>query len=151
MLARFAFHHVRSLVLARAGRRSDALLDHAFAVHFLQDAFASGHLVMSPASWTAGRDAVRWRHDAFNSDGLPVRRAMSREACTTLDQGALELAGLTPCWTTSGDGYLSTDADTTDRLHAAAALSRAELAFAVALDPERVDAYAVRRSGSGSS
>ena len=70
-LARFSFHHVRSLVLARAGRRTDALLDHAFAAHFLQDVFASGHLVMSPASWADGRDAVRWRHDAFNADGLP--------------------------------------------------------------------------------
>lgn len=142
VLARFAFHHVRSLVLARSGRRADALLDHAFAAHFLQDAFASGHMVMSPASWSAGRDSVRWRHDAFNADGLPVRRAMSHEPCSTLDDGALELAGLTPCWTTSGDGYLSVNADATDRLHAAAALSRAEIAFAMALDPERVLAYA---------
>ncbi len=142
VIARFSFHHLRSLILARSGRRTEALLDHAFAAHFLQDAFASGHLVMSPASWGAGRDAVRWRHDAFNADGLPVQRAMAHEPCATLASGTLELAGLTPCWTTSGDGYLSVNADATDRLHAAAALSRAEIAFALALDPERVLAYA---------
>ena len=142
VFARFTFHHLRSLILARMGRHTEALLDHAFAVHFLQDAFASGHLVMSPASWAEGRDAVRWRHDAFNADGLPVQRAMAHEPCATLESGTLELAGLTPCWTTSGDGYLSVNADATDRLHAAGALSRAEIAFALALDPERVLAYA---------
>ena len=142
VVARFVFHHMRSLVLASTGRRTEALLDHAFAVHFLQDAFASGHLAMSDASWAEGRDAVRWRHDAFNADGLPVMRAMSREPCSTLATGTLEMAGLTPCWTTSGDGYLSINADASDRLHAAAALSRAEIAFAMALDPKRVVAYA---------
>lgn len=142
VFARFTFHHLRSLILARMGRHTEALLDHAFAVHFLQDAFASGHLVMSPASWAEGRDAVRWRHDAFNADGLPVQRAMAHEPCATLESGTLELAGLTPCWTTSGDGYLSVNADATDRLHAAGALARAEIAFAFALDPERVLAYA---------
>lgn len=142
VLGRFTFHHLRSLILARTGHRTEALLDHAFAVHFLQDAFASGHLVMSSASWNEGRDAVRWRHDAFNADGLPVQRAMAHEPCATLENGAFELAGLTPCWTTTGDGYLSLNRDATDRLHAAAALSRAEIAFALALDPERVLAYA---------
>ncbi len=142
VIARFVFHHMRSLVLAATGKRTEALLDHAFAVHFLQDAFASGHLVMSNASWAEGRDAVRWRHDAFNADGLPVTRAMSREPCGTLATGTLEAAGLTPCWTTSGDGYLSINADASDRQHAAAALSRAEIAFAMALDPQRVLAYA---------
>ena len=142
VIARFIFHHMRSLILARQSKRADALLDHAFAVHFLQDAFASGHLVMSNDSWSQGRDAVRWRHDAFNADGLPVTRVMGREPCSTLATGTLEVAGLTPCWTTSGDGYLSINADASDRLHAAAALSRAEIAFAMALDPDRVLAYA---------
>jgi len=142
VVARFVFHHMRSLVLARTSKRSEALLEHAFAVHFLQDAFASGHLVMSDAAWAQGRDSVRWRHDAFNADGLPVTRAMSHEPCSTLATGTLEVAGLTPCWTTSGDGYLSLNADASDRLHAAAALSRAELALAMALDPARVLAYA---------
>ena len=142
LLGRFVFHHMRSLVLAATGKRVDALLDHAFAMHFLEDAFAAGHLVMSNASWGAGRDSVRLRHDAFNAEGLQVTREMSHEPCSSLATNTLESAGLPPCWTTSGDGYLGLTADTSDRLHAAAALSRAELAFAVALDPERIELYA---------
>jgi hypothetical protein len=142
VLSRFVYHHMRSLLLAASSRRGEALLEHAFAVHFLEDAFASGHLVMSRASWAAGRDAVRLRHDAFNAAGLPVTRAMSREPCSSLATGTVERAGLPPCWTTTGDGHLGLTADSSDRLHVAAALSRAELAFAVALDPDRVLAYA---------
>lgn len=142
LLGRFVFHHVRSLALAAGGKRVDALLEHAFAIHFLEDAFAAGHLVMSDASWAEGRDAVRLRHDAFNAEGLRVTRAMSHEPCSTLASNSLELAGLPPCWTTSGDGYLGLTPDASDRLHATAAVSRAELAFAVALDPERIEAYA---------
>ena len=142
VVARFVFHHMRSLVLAASGKPTLALLDHAFAMHFLEDAFASGHLAMSDASWASGRDSVRWRHDAFNADGLQVMRALSRETCSSLANGSLELAGLSPCWTTSGDGYLSLNADASDRQHGAAAISRAELAFAIALDPQRALAYA---------
>lgn len=142
VLSRFVFHHTRSLLLAAQSRSVEALLEHAFAIHFLQDAFAAGHLVMSDASWTEGRDAVRWRHDAFNADGLAVTREMSREPCKSLATGTLELAGLPPCWTTSGDGHLGLSADSSDRLHVAAALSRAELAFAVALAPDRILAVA---------
>jgi hypothetical protein len=141
-LGRIVFHHMRSLILAANGRRVEALLEHAFAIHFLEDAFASGHLAMSDASWALGRDAVRLRHDAFNAEGLTVKRAMSREPCSSLAAGTVELAGLPPCWTTPGDGYLGLTPDTSDRLHVAAAVSRAELAFAIALDPERVQAYA---------
>ena len=142
LLGRFVFHHVRSLLLAASGKRVDALLEHAFALHFLEDAFSAGHLVMSDASWTDGRDAVRWRHDAFDANGLLVTREMSREPCPTLATDTVELAGLPHCWTTSGDGHLSFTADASDRVHAAAALSRAETAFAMALDPARVIAFA---------
>lgn len=141
-LGRIVFHHMRSLVLAAKGKRVEALLEHAFAVHFLEDAFASGHLAMSDASWALGRDAVRLRHDAFNAEGLAVKRAMSHEPCSSLLSGTLELAGLVPCWTTSGDGYLGLTSDASDRLHVAAAVSRMEVAFAIALEPERVQAYA---------
>lgn len=142
VLSQFVFHHVRSLVLAAASKRVEALLEHGFAVHFLEDAFASGHLVMSAASWAEGNDSVRLRHDAFNIDGLDVTRAMAREPCSSLATGTLEIAGLPPCWHTTGDGYLGLTPDTSDRLHATAAIARAELAFAIALDPERVVAYA---------
>jgi hypothetical protein len=141
-LGRIVFHHMRSLILASKGKRVEALLEHAFAIHFLEDAFASGHLAMSDASWALGRDAVRLRHDAFNAEGLMVKRAMSHEPCSSLASGSLELAGLSPCWTTSGDGYLGLTPDASDRLHVAAAVSRMELAFAIALDPERVETYA---------
>ena len=141
-LGRIVFHHMRSLVLAAKGKRVEALLEHAFAIHFLEDAFASGHLAMSDASWALGRDAVRLRHDAFNAEGLAVKRAMSHESCSELETGTLEMAGLPPCWTTSGDGYLGLTPDSSDRIHVAAAIARAELAFAIALDPDRVQAYA---------
>lgn len=139
---RFVFHHMRSLVLAAGAKPVEALLEHAFAMHFLEDAFASGHLAMSDASWSLGRDAVRLRHDAFNADGLPVTHAMSRVPCSSLATGTLGLATLPPCWTTSGDGYLGLTPDATDRRHAASAIARAELAFAIALDPARIEAYA---------
>ncbi len=142
LLTRFVFHHVRSLVLAASSKHVEALLEHAFAVHFLEDAFASGHLVMNAESWAAGNDSVRLRHDAFNTDGLDVTRAMAREPCSSLATGTIEIAGLPPCWHTTGDGYLGLTADASDRLHAAAAISRAELAFAIALDPDKVLAYA---------
>jgi hypothetical protein len=50
----------------------------------------------------------------------------------------LELAGLTPCWTTSGDGFLGLSPDASDRSHAARAVAKAELEFALAIDPGRV-------------
>jgi hypothetical protein len=63
---------------------------------------------------------------------------MSVEPCPALAAGSLELSGLTPCWVTSGDGYLGTSADASDRIHAARAATKAEFEFALALDPGRV-------------
>jgi len=146
VLSRFLFHHLRSLALAahaKAGpARVEALLEHAFALHFLQDAFSAGHLVINDAMWAAGQDVVRARHDAFDAAGLAVTRVMGRDPCARSGASTLEIAGLPPCWTTTGDGYLGPFADSSDRRHVAAALSRAEVAFAIALDPERAVAYA---------
>jgi len=139
-LAQFLAHHMRSLELASRGDSAEAILEHAFAMHFLQDAFAAGHLVMTAAAWKRGNARVRQRHDFYNATGLPVGRALSAEPCTTLGASSLELSGLTPCWRTSGDGYLSPSADASDRLHAARAVTKAELEFALAIDPTRVTA-----------
>ena len=137
-LAQFLAHHLRSLQLGARGSVGEALLEHAFAMHFLEDSFAAGHVVMTEDTWRRGNAATRRRHDFFNAKGLAVARAMSVERCPALAAGSLELSGLTPCWVTSGDGYLSTSADASDRLHAARASTKAELEFALAVDPARV-------------
>jgi len=136
-LGQFLAHHLRSLDLATRARTSDAILEHAFALHFLQDAFAAGHLVMTPETWKSGNDRARARHDYFDAKGLAVARAMSVEPCATIGAEPLEV-GLTPCWVTSGDGYLGLSPDASDRTHAARAVTKAEMEFALALDPARV-------------
>jgi hypothetical protein len=135
--AQFLAHHLRSLGLAAHAQVTDAILEHAFAVHFLQDAFAAGHLAMTQETWKGGNAHVRRRHDFFNAKGLAVQRAMNVEPCATLVVGSLE-TGLMPCWVTSGDGYLGVSADASDRIHAARAVAKIELEFALALDPARV-------------
>jgi hypothetical protein len=137
-LAQFLAHHLRSLQLAAGGSPTEAILEHAFAMHFLEDAFAAGHLVMTQDTWRNGNAYARRRHDFFNAKGLAVGRAMSVEPCSALAAGSLELSGLTPCWVTSGDGYLGTSPDASDRIHAARAATKAEFEFALALDPGRV-------------
>ena len=137
-LGQFLAHHLRSLQLAAKGSSTDAILEHAFALHFLQDAFAAGHLVMTEQTWKSGNAKARRRHDFFNAKGLAVGRAMAVEPCPGLvDAGSLELTGLTPCWVTSGDGYLGTSRDASDRMHAARAVTKAQLELALALDPRR--------------
>ncbi len=137
-LAQFLAHHLRSLELASRREATEAILEHAFAMHFLQDAFAAGHLVMTEATWKRGNAHVRQRHDFYNARGLPVGRSLGSEPCATLGVASLELTGLTPCWITSGDGYLGPSLDASDRLHAARAVTTAEFEFALAIDPSRV-------------
>ena len=136
-LAQFLAHHLRSLGLAVNGSVVDALLEHGFAMHFLQDAFAAGHLVMTEQTWRSGNDHARARHDFFNAKGLAVGRALGAEPCPTLGAWSRELSGLTPCWTTTGDGYLGTSPDAPDRMHASRAATKAELELALALDSGR--------------
>jgi hypothetical protein len=137
-LAQVLAHHLRSLELASRGELTEAILEHAFAMHFLQDAFAAGHLVMTAETWKRGNDHARQRHDFYNARGLAVGRALAVEPCAKLGQVSLELSGLMPCWTTTGDGYLGLSPDASDRLHAARAVAKAELEFALAIDPKRV-------------
>jgi hypothetical protein len=93
---------------------------------------------MTEQTWKAGNARARRRHDFFNAKGLAVGRAMGVEPCPILGAGSLELSGLTPCWVTSGDGYLGTSSDASDRQHAARAGTEAELELVLALDPRRV-------------
>lgn len=44
-LGQFLTHHVRSLELAARGPLGEALLEHGFAFHVLEDAFAAGRLI----------------------------------------------------------------------------------------------------------
>jgi hypothetical protein len=136
-LAQFLAHHMRSLELAVHGSVADAILEHAFAMHFLEDSFAAGHLVMSDETWKDGNPHARRRHDFYDAKGLAVGRAMGAEPCGMLGAGSLELSGLTPCWVTTGDGYLGTSPDASDRAHVARAVTQAELMFAIALDAPR--------------
>ena len=135
-VGQFVIHHLRSLELAGRKRDAEALLEHAFAVHFLQDAFSSGHLVMTDRLWANGNTFARRRHDFFDAAGLRVKRAMATEPCSVLDE-SFE-AGLPPCWTTNGDGYLGVAKDASDRTHVVRAVKKAELELAMALDAPSV-------------
>jgi hypothetical protein len=135
-LGQFLAHHVRSLSLAARGSTSEAILEHGFALHFLQDSFAAGHLIQ--AGWAIENDRQRQRHDFYNAKGLAVGRATAVESCNTLGVGSLEFAELPPCWVTTGDGFLGTSSDASDRLHVARATAKVELQFALALDPKRM-------------
>jgi hypothetical protein len=137
-LGQFIVRHVRSLELAARGSFTEAILEHAFALHFLEDSFSAGHLVMTRGTWkNRPNSRIRARHDFFDAKGLRVGRAMSVEPCDTLD-ASLVLPGLMPCWTTNGDGYLGVSPDATDRLHVARAVATVELELAFALDRARV-------------
>lgn len=139
----FLTHHLRSLQLAARGGTgspfaSEALIEHGLALHFLQDAFSAGHLVMNDYYWARGNTHARHRHDFFDAKGLSVRRALGAEPCTWLGQSVESNGGLSPCWTTTGDGYLGLTADGADRRHAARAVKKTEIALAMAFDPSNV-------------
>lgn len=138
-VGQFVVHHLRSLELASRKYVTEALLEHAFAVHFLEDAFSSGHLVMTDRRWADGNTLARSRHDFFDARGLRVTRATSAEPCSVLET-SFE-AGLPPCWTTFGDGYLGIARDSSDRVHVVRAVRKAQLELAFALDPPRVTKF----------
>lgn len=140
-LAQMLSHHARSLQLALAARgdltaggsenRTQALLEHAFALHFLEDAFAAGHIATEPA---VNRPVGRLqRHDYMNRIGLAATRAL---AVTTCNRSAPS-PDMPTCWTAYGDGYMNAD----NMPLVADAVARAQLEFAMALDgglPEKL-------------
>lgn len=138
-VGQFLAHHIRSLELAAHRRSGEALLEHGFALHMLEDAFSAGHLVMTDRTWANGNTRARRRHDFFDAKGLAVRRALSAEPCAALDQ-SFEV-GVPPCWVTTGDGYLGLAADSSDRVHVVRAVKKAQLQLAMALDPARVVSF----------
>jgi hypothetical protein len=109
-LAQVLAHHLRSLQLAlEAGRdgnaaaAAEALLEHAFALHFVQDSFAAGHIGTDHA--VTKLDRLR-RHDYLNRVGLPATRVMSARGCVSATERADSDDYVRRCWTAYGDGYL---------------------------------------------
>lgn len=139
-VAQLLVHHLRSLELAARGEAAEALLEHGFALHFLQDAFAAGHLAMTDQTWARGSTHARSRHDFFDAKGLRVLRATSVEPCRGLAESVE--AGLPPCWTTFGDGHLGMTPDSPDRVHVVRAVKKVQLQLAMALDPTKMQAFA---------
>ncbi|WP_437623770.1 hypothetical protein [Sorangium sp. So ce1151] len=149
-LGQFIGHHLRSLQLATGAReaptgagaslRRDALLEHAYALHFLQDAFAAGHAVITAKLRRDPEERIG-THDHFNRIGVSVTRALNAVPCPLLRAGVNDARapGLPPCWETTGDGFLGVRPASQDRLHAAEATARAQLQLAMALDPRWVE------------
>lgn len=148
-LAQVVSHHIRSVQLAVAARPAgahgkrdaaqrkimrEALLEHAFAIHFLQDAFSAGHIGTEHAIV----DPVKrkQRHDYLNRKGIAATRALSVDHCmsSVSDASHDEMLG-TQCWVAFGDGYL--DAASLDA--AAEATARVQLQFAMAVDENLAD------------
>jgi hypothetical protein len=138
-LAQTLVHHARSLQLALLSRRAssdderralvtEALLEHAFAVHFLEDGFASGHLAVDPSF--AESFSRKQRHDYFNRQGIEMTRALDKEKCSLdFDSTNKGGRGAPNCWFAHGDGY----ATMTDRRVVGEAVARLQTVFALAL------------------
>ncbi|XXY45728.1 hypothetical protein WME91_37580 [Sorangium sp. So ce269] len=124
----------------RESLRRDALLEHAYALHFLQDAFAAGHAVITAKPRRDPEERIG-THDHFNRIGVSVTRALNAVPCPLLRAGVNDARapGLSPCWETTGDGFLGVRPASQDRLHAAEATARAQLQLAMALDPRWVE------------
>jgi hypothetical protein len=139
-LAQAIAHHARSLQLAVRSRargdrsvdvsgRVEALLEHAFALHFIEDGFAAGHIATDPAIASPERRAQR--HDYFNRQGLAVTRALAKRRCDDFqDPNRARTLGLGACWLARGDGFASAE----DRWYVGEAVARIQTAFAVALE-----------------
>ncbi|HLK41582.1 MAG TPA: hypothetical protein VKU41_32765, partial [Polyangiaceae bacterium] len=138
-LAQLMAHHARSLQLAarsqrepdaalRRTMRTEALLEHAFALHFIEDGMAAGHIVTDPAVAVDQKRAQR--HDYFNREGLGVTRALTQLRCSEpSDAPAWTGAMLDRCWIAHGDGFASAE----DRIYVDEAVARIQTAFALAL------------------
>jgi hypothetical protein len=141
VLAQVLAHHARSLQLAwrahwatsiedRRLLRREALLEHAFALHFIEDAFAAGHVATDPAVAADERRAER--HDYFNRQGLALTRAMSPLRCDSQPTaGPSQSMEINPCWVAHGDGFATSE----DRLYVGEAVARLQTQFALALSP----------------
>jgi hypothetical protein len=142
-LGQMLAHHLRSMVKAVEARDepdpglhaklvATALLEHAFAVHFMQDAFAAGHIGTEHAL-SNPIDRLQ-RHDYLSARGLAVRRAITQRQCppTKSDRGHEDDED-PYCWTAYGDGYLDVD----NIPYVAEATARLQAQLALALQPTK--------------
>jgi hypothetical protein len=143
-LGQLAAHHLRSLQLAvlardtkgaeRAALLGEALMEHAFALHFVEDGLAGGHVATDPAIVVDEKRAQR--HDHFNREGLAVTRALSRHPCdAALEPSQHVSMGLHPCWLAHGDGFASFE----DRRYVTEAAARIQTSFALAVKAPDAD------------
>jgi len=152
-LNQFVIHHLRSLQLAALSRgegpdkaklKAMAFIEHGFALHFLEDAFAAGHLAVNKTILELANSRGRLRqHDFFNRNGFPVTRALSPISCSYIRMVGSYKSIKDPktiCWTTYGDAYLG-KGDGEDIAHAAQANSWAQIQFVMALNPEIAKPY----------
>ncbi len=87
-LRNHTYWHAAALAHARAGNSGLALLAEAYAVHFLEDFFAPGHMVVHRE--TIGDLPALSEHDRVNRKGLPftVREAALEDLFSSLDVAA---------------------------------------------------------------
>jgi hypothetical protein len=153
IINQFIIHHLRSLQYAALARKNKkkrneylwiAFLEHGFAMHFFQDAFASGHIVMFDNYLTKESDYSRlMRHDYFNRTGIPVTRLLTPISCSfsrMMDQAKYIPSYTDICWTTYGDGYLA-KGDGLDLKKAAEGNALVMSQFAMALSPKSFKKY----------
>lgn len=134
-------HHLRSLQLAsawrRTGRRWDlarAFAAHAFAMHFTQDAHSAGHAVTTQAQFLDADGRMR-RHDYFGFRGVGLTFALAEGACATRPTLSFVTSDpVSPCWTAFGDGNLG-EPGSADRERAVTATRLLQLQLAMALEP----------------
>lgn len=135
-LGQMLAHHIRSLQLARMGREkwAKALFEHANALHYMQDAFASGH-IGTEHSLGVDEDKLR-RHDFLSRAGLNVQRLALPGRCemaqptVTDDDPDRRCPTVAPqCWIAYGDSYL----DQFNARVVAEAVARVQMQFAIAL------------------
>jgi hypothetical protein len=133
-------HHLRSLQLAAAAAKAEgpqaaqdlanALLEHAMALHFVQDAFAAGHMG-TEARLAIDEEKLR-RHDFLNRAGLSVQRTTLSSRCDIVSSAGGEVPSgpsASPCWVAYGDAYL----DEFNARIVADATARIQMQFALAV------------------
>jgi len=152
-LTQFIIHHLRSLQYAALARKSKkkrneylwvAFLEHGFAMHFYQDAFSAGHIIMFDPYLTAESDFSRlMRHDYFDRNGVPVTRMLTPISCSysrMMEHGKYIPTHSDICWMTYGDGYMG-KGDGMDVKKAAHANAMVQAQFAMALSPGSFKKY----------
>lgn len=140
-LAQFLGHHLRSLSLAMMADTSDpavrralslrAWLEHGFALHYLQDAFSTGHVAVPTTLATP--EERKQRHDFDSRNGMALTHALGVQSCAS-DRSKNGARSDERCWLGHGDGFLSVDPESPERRHLSRAMQRAQIQLALAFD-----------------